>query len=449
MPTPIRVGFIGLSSTPSSPYTGAWGQNAHLPYLLTSPKYTLTALCNSSLSSAERAIKLHNLDPSQVRAHGDPVSLAADPNVDMVVCSVNVQQHYHLIKPALQAGKMVFCEWPLASNLEQMKELADLAETKGVKTVVGLQGRFGVYCRVVQSVAAEGKLGKLLSTQMSSYAGILGMAMPKSVAYLMDIRSGGNLLTITAVHREFLFSLPLSLSFSSQVPLPLSLRQFHTRNTKRSSTPLWLFPQTDIPPLPPSLPERQPNTSKPVLDTLTSTLGPLTTSRTLLRNQRPTISLLDEKNSIVDPAHENTTPEHILVQGLISPATDYDHEIPFSFHLRGGPAFQGQPTFDWHVSLERGEIRISGAESLWLGGGVKVEVFDYVSQKVEEIDLKSWGKDGGKDIVSGSEWDMAPVDNVARVYEAFAEGRADRYSDFRGSLKWAEFVAEALQENGF
>lgn len=70
---PIRVGLIGLSGAPPSEYEGTnWALSAHLPYLLASPHYTITALLNRSISSARAAIERYNL-PSDTKAYGDPV----------------------------------------------------------------------------------------------------------------------------------------------------------------------------------------------------------------------------------------------------------------------------------------------------------------------------------------------------------------------------------------
>jgi predicted dehydrogenase len=47
--------------------------------------------------------------------------------VDLVVISVNVQSHYSLAKPALQAGKDIFVEWPVGINLDEAEELTQIA----------------------------------------------------------------------------------------------------------------------------------------------------------------------------------------------------------------------------------------------------------------------------------------------------------------------------------
>jgi predicted dehydrogenase len=60
---------------------------------------------------------------ASISAHSDPTSLANDPNVDIVAVSVNVLQHSALVKPALETGKDVLVEWPLAGNLAEAEDI--------------------------------------------------------------------------------------------------------------------------------------------------------------------------------------------------------------------------------------------------------------------------------------------------------------------------------------
>jgi predicted dehydrogenase len=103
---------------------------------------------------------------SGVATHDSPASIASDPNVDIVAISVNVPQHYALIRPALEAGKDVFSEWPLARNLSEAQELVQLAKDKGVRTMVGLQARQSPSILKAKELVATGKLGKITSTTM-------------------------------------------------------------------------------------------------------------------------------------------------------------------------------------------------------------------------------------------------------------------------------------------
>jgi predicted dehydrogenase len=126
--------------------------------------YKITALQNSSQASAEAAAKKYSLDG--VATYDNPAAIAKDPHVDIVAVSVNVPQHYNLSRPALEAGKDVFVEWPLARNLAEAEELVQLAKEKGVRTMVGLQARQNPSILKAKEIVASGKLGKILGTTM-------------------------------------------------------------------------------------------------------------------------------------------------------------------------------------------------------------------------------------------------------------------------------------------
>lgn len=56
--------------------------------------------------------------------------LLARPEVDLAVVAVNVTFHRQVATAAIEAGKMVFCEWPLGRNLLEAQEIASLAREK-------------------------------------------------------------------------------------------------------------------------------------------------------------------------------------------------------------------------------------------------------------------------------------------------------------------------------
>lgn len=176
---------------------------------------------------------------------------------------------------------------------------------------------------------------------------------------------------------------------------------------------------------------------------MTAALGEIKSSNTMLKNQRPKIALLGADFKVVDPNHPNTTPEHIFLHG------ELQGNIPFNFQTRGGPAFKGTPAFDWRIYCQRGEIRVFGDGQLWLAGGLKFQVFDFVTQAVKDVDLGTFAKENLKDDVATRDGFEAPADNVARLYEAFAKGKTDKYLDFKQSLMWAEFIQDAYTANDF
>jgi predicted dehydrogenase len=179
---------------------GLWAAQAHLAYLLASPNFKVVAVSNSSVQSAQDAINFHKLGP-EIKAYGSADDIANDPNVDMIVVSVRVGMHYALTKPALLAGKDVFVEWPLGASTAEAKELSQLAEAKGVKTIVGLQARASPFTDKIRELIQSGKIGKVLSsTVTASFAGLPTGKWPAGAEYYLDIDSGGNALTIFFGH---------------------------------------------------------------------------------------------------------------------------------------------------------------------------------------------------------------------------------------------------------
>lgn len=205
MAQPINVALIGLSASA----TTSWASNAHLPYLISpkgKEKYNLIALLNSSVETAKQAIEHYNLPP-ETRAYGSPHDLAADPDVQLVVCSTRVDKHASTVRPSIEAGKGVFVEWPLAENPDVARDLAALAAQKNVRTLVGLQGRVAPFYEKVTEILGSGRIGKVLSSEVLASGGSVARdSLPEGLKYFTDKKVGGNVITIGFGHCK---SLPL------------------------------------------------------------------------------------------------------------------------------------------------------------------------------------------------------------------------------------------------
>src|SRR5438309_7760454 len=119
----IRVGIIG-----ANPDRG-WAAQAHIPALKSlADDFEITALSTTRRQSAEAAGKLFGV-PNTFDNHQDLVN---SPDVDVVVITVKVPYHLELVRAALEAGKAVYCEWPLGNGLKEAQTLAALAEKQGV-----------------------------------------------------------------------------------------------------------------------------------------------------------------------------------------------------------------------------------------------------------------------------------------------------------------------------
>ncbi len=201
-PAQIRVALIGLSASAKT----AWASKAHLPYLL-SPlgrsKYEVVALLNSSVAAAHAAIEAYDL-PASTRAYGNPAELAADPEVDLVVCTTRVDKHYETVIGSVRAGKDVFVEWPLAQDGTAARALAQEIAATGGRSVVGAQGVRAPVAIRLRALLEDGKIGRVLSSELRVFGGLNDRAsVPEGLAYFTEREVGGNIYTIGFAHGEF------------------------------------------------------------------------------------------------------------------------------------------------------------------------------------------------------------------------------------------------------
>jgi predicted dehydrogenase len=202
---PVRAALIGLSSTAIT----SWASNAHLPGLL-SPvgrsKITIKALLNSSVDAAKSAIKTYDL-PSDTKAYGSPEDLAADPEIDLVICNTRVDKHYETIIPSVRAGKDVYVEWPIAAKKEHIEELVETARKTGSRIAVGLQGRWAPTVVKLRELlkGGNGELGKVLSAEVRAYGGTNDREiLPTGLKYFAFKEIGGNPIVIGFGHGKYL-----------------------------------------------------------------------------------------------------------------------------------------------------------------------------------------------------------------------------------------------------
>lgn len=195
---PIRIAIIGLSSSGSR-----WAANAHLPYLL-SPRgrerYEIVALCNSSIKAAQLAIQRYGLSP-ETKTYGSSEALAADDNVELVVCCTRVDRHHDSIMPSVRAGKSIYLEWPIAHDMHHTQEIVFAARERQSHTVVGLQGRYAPVIQELRQLVEQGRIGKVLSSELTA----IGAAdqpgvLPPTLKYFTEKALGGNLFTIFFGH---------------------------------------------------------------------------------------------------------------------------------------------------------------------------------------------------------------------------------------------------------
>jgi predicted dehydrogenase len=208
----IRVGLVGV---------GNWANHGHLRVLDLLPDYEIVAVQARRREAAEAAARQFGI-PHVVDSVADLVALS---DVDMVLVLNTAPQHADTVRTAIDAGKHVYCEWPLTVSSVIARELAQRADEAGVRHVVGLQRRLAPHNRYVRELIGKGYVGELRSVRMHVSMNYFQALRSKALAWTVPPENFSSVVAIYAGHfLDMLFHAvgrPISLS-------ALSVNQFPT-----------------------------------------------------------------------------------------------------------------------------------------------------------------------------------------------------------------------------
>lgn len=143
----IRAGVVGC---------GYWGPNL-IRNLRQSPDCHLKVICDSSESRLAHMRRLH----PDVATTFQYSELLKDSEIDAVVIATPVRFHFEMAKAALNAGKHVFIEKPMARTLAEAEELVALAERLGLVIMVGHTFLFSPAVRRMKEIIDAGDIGEV------------------------------------------------------------------------------------------------------------------------------------------------------------------------------------------------------------------------------------------------------------------------------------------------
>ena len=147
MTKPICVGVIGC---------GYWGPNL-IRNFRSLRDCRMKTMCDIS---EERLTHMKSLYP-EVDAETDYNTLLKDPEIDAIALATAVRSHYPLAKSALEAGKHVFIEKPMATSAEECEELIALADEKGCALMVGHTFLYSPPIRKIKEIIENGDIGDI------------------------------------------------------------------------------------------------------------------------------------------------------------------------------------------------------------------------------------------------------------------------------------------------
>lgn len=177
----IGTGFMGRAHAQAY---GEVGRFFELPLTL-----RLEMVADLAIEPARKLARMQGF----ARAGDDWRALIADPAIDVVSITTPNGLHREMALLAIEAGKHVHCEKPLAPTLAEANEMVMAAEAAGVRTAVGFNYLKNPMIRLAREILASGELGEIRSFSGMHNEDFLADAdLPWS--WRLDPASGGGAL---------------------------------------------------------------------------------------------------------------------------------------------------------------------------------------------------------------------------------------------------------------
>jgi myo-inositol 2-dehydrogenase/D-chiro-inositol 1-dehydrogenase len=120
------------------------------------PEADLVAVCDIRLEVAQAVAD----ELGVRRVVKDYHELLADPEIEAILIASSTDTHAFMMKDVAAAGKHIFCEKPLALELEKTDEALAEVKKAGVKLQVGFNRRFDKSLQKVKAIVDSGEIGR-------------------------------------------------------------------------------------------------------------------------------------------------------------------------------------------------------------------------------------------------------------------------------------------------
>ena len=182
----IRVGIIGC---------GGIANGKHMKSLQKVENCEMVAFCDIILERAEKAAA--DFGTPDAKVYTDYKELLRDESIDVVhVCTPN-RSHSFITVDALEAGKHVMCEKPMAINSTEAKKMLDTAKRTGKKLTIGYQSRFRNDAQYMKQEALDGTFGDIYYAKATA---LRRRAVPIWGVFLNEYEQGGGPLIDIGTH---------------------------------------------------------------------------------------------------------------------------------------------------------------------------------------------------------------------------------------------------------
>ncbi len=182
----VRVGIIGC---------GGIANGKHMPSLSKLKEVEMVAFCDLIEEKAQKAAKQYGVPGAKVFT--DYKQLLAEKDIDVVHVLTPNRQHSFITVDALEAGKHVMCEKPMAINSAEARKMLDAAKRTGKKLTIGYQGRFRPNSMYLKKMCENGELGEIYYARAQA---VRRRAVPTWGVFLDEENQGGGPLIDIGTH---------------------------------------------------------------------------------------------------------------------------------------------------------------------------------------------------------------------------------------------------------
>ncbi|MFB6365499.1 Gfo/Idh/MocA family protein [Paenibacillus elgii] len=216
-----RIGIIGC---------GGIANGKHMPALKNQPNVEMVAFCDIVEERAQEAASKFGAPGAKV--YSDYKQLLADTTLDIVhICTPN-DSHADITVDALESGKHVMCEKPMAKTVADARRMVEAAKRTGKKLTIGYQNRFRADSQYLKKVCQEGELGDIYYAKAHA---IRRRAVPTWGVFLDEEKQGGGPLIDIGTH-----ALDLTLwMMDNYKPKAVLGTAFHKLSKKANAANAW------------------------------------------------------------------------------------------------------------------------------------------------------------------------------------------------------------------
>ena len=182
----VRIGIIGC---------GGIANGKHMPALKKLPQVEMVAFCDIIEEKAIKAAKDFGVPGAKVFT--DYKQLLEEKDIDVVHVLTPNKQHSFITVDALEAGKHVMCEKPMAINTAEAQKMVDAAKRTGKKLTIGYQSRFRPDSMYLKQACENGELGEIYYARAQA---IRRRAVPTWGVFLDAEKQGGGPLIDIGTH---------------------------------------------------------------------------------------------------------------------------------------------------------------------------------------------------------------------------------------------------------